>query len=79
MITYYRSCSANLFALMLMLMLVGCGRDEPTAAKKLMDVTPTNAHNIVEQTGARVDGMLKQNKQDMDAAIDAQSGGEPAQ
>ncbi len=79
MIARARSPCGYLLALMLILMLVGCGGDEPTPAKKLIDVTPANAHNIVEQTGAQVDGILKQNKQDMDAAIDAQPGGQPAQ
>ena len=78
MITRDRNRSVNPFTLLLMLMLVGCGSDEPTTANKPLDVTPGNAHNIVEQTGAKVDGILQQNKQDMDAAIDAQSGGQPA-
>jgi hypothetical protein len=77
MITCLRNQQLNLFVLMLTL--AGCGSDEPVTSKELIDVTPANAHNIVEQTGAKVDGMLKQNKQDMDAAIDAQSGGQPAQ
>ena len=77
MITRLRS--RRLTLLTLMLTLFGCGRDQPVTSKEMTDVTPANAHNIVEQTGAQVDGILQQNKQDMDAAIDAQSGGQPAQ
>lgn len=58
--------------------LAGCGRDDAPEGKEVIDVTP-NAANIVEQTGDKVDAAVQQNKQTLDAAIDAQSGGKPAE
>lgn len=54
-------------------LLVACGSDTDSNSKEMIDVTPANAHNIVTETGAKVDAAIQQNKESLDAAIDAQS------
>ena len=54
-------------------LLYGCGTDTDTNANETLDVTPANAKNIVEHTGAKVNTMVQQNKESLAAAIDAQT------
>jgi len=56
-------------------LLGACDRESLPKTGRTTDVTPGNAANIVEQTGAKVDAALQQNTQALDAAIDAQSTG----
>ena len=65
--------------LTLVLALAGCGSDDAPPTKETIDVTPANATNIVQQTGVKVEEAIQQNTLDLDAAIEAQSGGKPAQ
>jgi hypothetical protein len=58
--------------------LMACGKDKVPAPHTTIDVTPANAANIVEQTGAKVEDSMQQNTQALDAAIDAQSKGKSA-
>ena len=65
--------------LTLVLALAGCGSDNAPPTKEIIDVTPANATNIVQHTGVKVEEAIQQNTLDLDAAIEAQSGGKPAQ
>ncbi|MSR14104.1 MAG: hypothetical protein EXR86_05945 [Gammaproteobacteria bacterium] len=51
----------------------GCGSDPDPNAAQMIDVTPGNAKNIVDQTAVKVDTAIQQNKEALDAAIDAQT------
>ena len=57
----------------------GCGSNSNPAAKKTIDVTPANAHNIVTDTGAKVDAAMDHSKAAIDDALDAQTGGDAHQ
>lgn len=65
--------------LTLLLALAGCGSDNAPPTKETIDVTPATATNIVQRTGVKVEEAIQQNTLDLDAAIEAQSGGKPAQ
>ena len=55
-------------------LLNACGADSTPAAKKTGAVTPANAHNIVNDTGAKVDAAIEGSKDAIDQALDQQTG-----
>ncbi|MBI2801409.1 MAG: hypothetical protein HYX63_14215 [Gammaproteobacteria bacterium] len=56
------------------LFLSACGADPNPSAKKTIDVTPANAHNIVTDTGAKVNAEIEASKDAVDHALDEQTG-----
>ncbi len=56
------------------LFLSACGVDSNPSAKKTIDVTPANAHNIVHGTDVKVNAEIEASKDAIDHALDEQTG-----
>ena len=58
------------------LSLTACGGDIGSQGKQTIDVTPGNAQNIVQDTGAKVNAAVEQGKDAIDKAEAAANGGD---
>ena len=57
-------------------LLTACGGDTGSQGKQTIDVTPSSANNVVQETGAKVNTAIDQGSAALDQAVDAQSKGD---
>jgi hypothetical protein len=64
------------FPLVIIISLAACGGETGSQGKQTIDVTPSNAQNIVQDTGAKVNSAVEQGKDAIDKAEAAANGGD---